>query len=132
MKFRNNIVLGMLSLLFVTASISCKKDDSSSSSYPKTVTIEYKVTNITGVNAVDVNYTNETGAVATFNAIALPWSKKITRTVNVNDATLLQITTDNTASNKKVKTEIYINDQLVKSQTPEGNFIYDQLIYIFQ
>lgn len=132
MKLRRNVALAILILLGVTTSIGCKKDNTSSNSYPKTVTIEYKVTNIAGVSTIDVNYGNETGAIATFNALTLPWSKRITRTINANDAAFLQVTTDNSATNKKVKTEIYVNDQLVKSQTPEGNFIYDQLIYVFQ
>ncbi len=132
MKFRSNFVLGMLSLLVVTTSIGCKKDDSSSSSYPKDVTIEFKVTNITGVSSVDVTYPNETGGLVNANNVALPWSRSFTRNVKFNDVLLMGVSATGASATAKIKCDILINGTVVATKSPEGSTIYDQVLHTFQ
>jgi len=120
-------------LLFAVVFSSCSKskdDDGPSSSYPQEVTIEYRVTTTTSaINNSDVKFTNETGGLSIVDAAALPWSKKIKRTVNKNEVLGLSITTSVGGS---VKTEILVNDKVVKTETFTGtSFVYGITQYQF-
>jgi hypothetical protein len=112
-------------LLFATVFISCKKDkdddDGSPSSYPKDVTIEYRITTPTSaIKNADVTYTNETGGLSNLDAAALPFSKKFTRKVNRYDNVALSVTSTIGGS---IKTEILVNDKVVTTQTFTGTSI---------
>lgn len=107
-------------LLSVSLLVSCKKDkdDSPSSGFPKEVNIEYRVTTTTsGLNAADVTYTNETGGLSRIDAAALPFSKKVKKTVNQYDVIGIS-TTANVGGN--LKAEILVNDKVVKTETFSG------------
>ncbi|AXY72858.1 hypothetical protein D3H65_02235 [Paraflavitalea soli] len=103
-------------LLSASLLFSCKKDkDNDNSSYPKDVTIEYRVTTTTsGLNAADVNYTNETGGMSSIDLAPIPFSKKITKRVNQYEVIGLSVTA---IKNGNLKTEILVNDKLVKTET---------------
>lgn len=109
-------------LLSVSLLFSCKKDkDGDNSSYPKDVTIEYRITTTTsGLNAADVTYTNETGGMSNIDLAALPFSKKFTKRVNQYE-TLGLSTTATKGGN--LKAEILVNDKVVKTETYTGTSI---------
>lgn len=106
-------------LLSATLLFSCKKSkDDDKSSYPKEVTIEYRVTTTTsGLNAADVTYTNETGGMSDIDLAALPFSKKITKTVNQYE--VIGISTS-VGKGGNLKAEILVNDKVVKTETFTG------------
>ncbi len=107
-------------LLFISISIfpmllsSCSKDDdSSSSSYPKQVSITYSVSSATTASAVLITYKNEKGVDINVTNAALPYIKTFTRTVNKNDVLSLGYGTN---TNQTVKLEIFVNNSSVKSK----------------
>jgi len=96
--------------------ISCNRDndDSGSGSYPKQVSVVYKVTSTTTSAATLVQYKNETGANVDVPNATLPYTKTFNRTVNKNDVLALSYGTN---TNQTVKLEILVNNVSVKTQT---------------
>lgn len=96
--------------------ISCNRDndDSGSNSYPKQVSVVYKVTSTTASAATLVQYKNETGANTDVPNAALPYTKTFNRTVNKNDILSLAYGTN---TSQTVKLEILVNNVSVKTQT---------------
>ncbi len=77
-------LISTMMLIFV----SCKKDKAEDPTkiYPKNASIEYKCTLTSGTpSGLDIIYTNESGGTTRLTNVALPFSKKINRTVNAND-----------------------------------------------
>lgn len=107
---KTSLFIGVLILIVV----SCKKSNSDiDRSYPKQVSITYRVTSITTNNLASITYDNESGGQTTANNPTLPFTKIITKTVNkYNNITLGYFV--NPA--QTVKLEILVNDQVVKSQ----------------
>jgi hypothetical protein len=133
MKFRCKSLLAVLSLFVVVATTGCKKDgDSSSNSYPKDVSIEYKVTNVSGVGTIDISYNNASGGLTQLQDVPLPWSVKFDRKVNKDDVIILQVAQGGLSANAKVKCDLNINGTLAASKTPEGSFIFDQVLHQFK
>lgn len=120
----------LASLFFISLySTSCKKK--SDDSYPKTVSIQYKITPSAGITqATSVVYLNETGALTTLTNQALPFSKTINRTVNKGDALTLR---GDASGNGSLQLEILVNNTVVKSATPTGtSTITGQITYQFK
>lgn len=119
-------------LLSATLLFSCKKDkdDAPSSGFPKEVTIEYKITATAGgITAADVTYTNETGGLSTVDNAALPFSKKIKRTVNKYD--VIGLTTTSSVGGG-LKAEILVDTKVVKSETFTGtSYVHGIFSYQF-
>jgi len=106
---------------------SCKKDDvNSPASFPKQVTISYKVTSSTTNSLTSISFTNETGGLSTVTSPTLPFTKTLTKTV-----TKYEIVTVGYGTNpaKDVRLEILVNNQSVKSQ--DNNAVYAAMSYTF-
>ena len=122
--------LASLLVLIVFFATGCSKDDNSSGGYPKNVTIEYKLTPSAGITVADVGYTNETNAVSTLFGQALPFTKQITRTVNKLDNAGLTVTAIGSGN---IKMEIFVDGNLVKTETPSSTSVVQGTIaYVFQ
>lgn len=67
-------------MAIVLLGTACKKDKKSG--FPRTVTIEYKVSSNSGLNTADITYTNETGGLTDADNASLPFSRTITKTLN--------------------------------------------------
>jgi hypothetical protein len=117
-------------LLSVSLLFSCKKDKDGDSGYPKDVTIEYRVTTTTsGFNAADVTYNNETGGRSDIDNAAIPFSKKITKRVDKYETIGLSVTA---ARGGDLKTEILVNDKVVKTETyTSTSIVHGVLVYQF-
>lgn len=111
-------------LLSATLLFSCKKDkdnDDTPSGFPKEVNIEYKVTATAGnLTKADVTFTNETGGISSVDDAALPFSKKLKKTVNKYE--VLAISTTSTLPGG-LKAEILIDNKVVKTETYTGNTV---------
>jgi hypothetical protein len=115
MRFRSILAA---SVLIVSASCGKDDDDPAPSSYPKNVSIEYKVSSPSGLNtAGSVIYKNETGGLTTLSNVALPFSKKINVTVNRYDN--LSVTVTHPVSGT-MKLEILVDNVVAKSQEFTG------------
>ncbi len=123
-NFKSLTLISIFSLLI----ISCSSDSNSSNnnSYPKQVTITYKVTSTSTNNATLIQYRNETGGVTDVPNPPLPYIKTITRTVNQSDIATLGC---GTSSTQTVKLEIVVDDAVVKSQ--ESTTTSSAIVYVF-
>ena len=121
----------LLASLFLISlySTSCKKK--SDDGYPKTVSIQYKITPSAGISqTTSVVYMNESGALTTLTNHALPFSKTISRTVSKGDALTLR---GDATGNGSLQLEILVNNTVVKSATPTGtSTITGQITYQFK
>lgn len=108
---------------------ACKKNDSagSNSSFPKQVSITYRVTSTAQDSLNLITYSNETGGNSTVNNPRLPFTKTISKTVNKYEIISLGYFVNPA---KVVKMEVLIDDQIVKSQ--ETNLSNSALSYTFQ
>lgn len=59
---------------------ACKKDKKSG--FPRTVSIEYKVSSNSGLSTADITYTNESGGLTDVDNASLPFSRTISKTLN--------------------------------------------------
>ena len=125
-------ILLVASVLFMSA--SCSKDDDDQdpppSSYPKTVSVEYKITSPSGLTtAGSITYKNETGGLTTISNTSLPFSKKMNITVNRYDNLSLSVT--HTVSGN-MKLEILIdNVSKVAQEFPGSPVITGTVPYVF-
>ncbi|SDD32417.1 hypothetical protein [Niabella drilacis] len=111
MKLLKTYLFVGLIILLVT---SCKKSGSGTdNTYPKQVSITYKVSSTTTNNLASITYDNETGGQTTANNPTLPFTKVITKTVNKNNIVTLGYFVNPAQT---VKLEILINSEVVKSQ----------------
>ena len=94
--------------------VSCRSDNSdnnsSSNSYPKQVSITYKISSTTTSSLLHIGYKNETGGTTDVNNPSLPFTKTFTRTVNQFDNLSLSCSS-NTA--QTVKLEILVDNKVV-------------------
>ncbi len=112
MKRINYIIA--FALIFPVA-ISCKKSSTGeNSTYPKAVTITYKVSSTTANSLVLITYDNESGGQTTVDNPSLPFSKSISKTVNKYNIITLGYFVNPAQT---VKLEILVNNQVVKSQS---------------
>ena len=100
--------------LFILLAASCKKTDSNTdNTYPKQVSITYRVSSTTTNNLVSITYDNETSGQTTADNPPLPFTKSVTRTVNKNNIVTLGYFVNPAQT---VKLEILVNNEVVKSQ----------------
>lgn len=127
--FRSVTVILLIAVLSVfTACRSDSNDDSSSgSTYPKQVSITYKVTSTTASSASLIKYKSETGGDIDVPNASLPFSKTFSLKVNNGDVITLAY---GTHINQTVKLEILINNNSVKSQ--EFSSTSGAIVYLFQ
>ncbi len=113
---KTKLVYFLVAIFASLTIISCNRDndDSGSNSYPKQVSVVYKVTSTTATAATLVQYKNETGANTDVPNAALPYTKTFNRTVNKNDVLSLGYGTN---TSQTVKLEILVNNVSVKTQT---------------
>ncbi len=128
MKTIKSLAVIFLMVILVIFSNSCRSDSNddnpSGSTYPKQVSITYKVTSTTTSSASLIKYTNETGGNTDVPTPSLPFTKTFNRTVNKGDVITLAYGTN---ANQSVKLEILINNASVKSQeftSTSGALVY--------
>lgn len=126
-KFALLLVFLGVSFFLINCSSDSNDDGGSSNTYPKQVTITYKVIGINTSTATLVTYKNETGGITNVENVSLPYTKTITRTVNKNDDASLGYGTNTTTS---VRLEISVNNTVQKSQ--DFNSTSGALVYLFQ
>lgn len=108
--FKTALFIGLI-ILFAA---SCKKSDSNTDNiYPKQVSITYRVSSTTTNSLVSISFDNETGGVTTVDNPALPFTKTIIKSVNKYNIITLGYFVNPA---QKVKLEILVNNQVVKSQ----------------
>ena len=114
-------IVTMLAAVVMFASCGKDKDGpGQSGSYPKEVSIEYRVTTSSGLAKINISYTNETGGHTVLSDSAIPFTKKFKRTVNMGDDASVGVTSYTAGT---VKVEILVNDKVVKSEVFSGNEI---------
>ena len=128
MKTFKSLSVILLTVFLAIFSNSCRSDSNddnpSGSTYPKQVSITYKVTSATTSSASIIKYKNETGGDTDVANPSLPYSKTINRTVNKGDVLTLAYGTN---TNQTVKLEILVNNASVLSQeftTSSGAIVY--------
>ena len=110
----------MLTTLFLHA---CNKSDDPSPSFPKNVTVEYKISG-TGLSKVEiVRYTNATGGTTSLSEISIPFSVSFNRMTDAGDDLVLSVLHSIPSSTEplSVKLEIYVDNKLVETETYEGS-----------
>ncbi len=94
--------------------VSCRSDNSdnnsSSNSYPKQVSITYKISSTTTSSLLHIAYKNETGGTTDINNLSLPFTKTFTRTVNRFDNLSLSCSSN---TSQTVKLEILVDNKVV-------------------
>ena len=131
MKTFKSLSVILLTVFLAIFSLSCRHDSNddnppSGSTYPKQVSITYKVTSATTSSASIINYKNETGGDTDVANPSLPYSKTINRTVNKGDVLTLAYGTN---TNQTVKLEILVNNVVVKSE--ENTTTASAIVYQF-
>lgn len=113
-----------ITFMFLVAALtsSCSKDknnvDDPRAGYPKTVTIEYKVTALSaGLTKLDIRYTNETGADTDLTDQALPFTKTVRKSVAYAESAVVSI---NSMLPGSAKLEIYVDGKPVASSSPSS------------
>ncbi len=134
MKTKLFLFSALISTMVLTL-VSCKKDKDKdpTKTYPKNASIEYKCTVTSGTpSSLSIIYTNESGGSSTLTNVALPFSKKINRTVNANDDVTMGFTAVGPGG---IKGEIYVDGKLVDSKTASNsssNAFTETVLYIWQ
>ncbi|WP_342330307.1 hypothetical protein [Pedobacter sp. FW305-3-2-15-E-R2A2] len=136
LQLKNNLLTRIAFMLLAVGLISaCSKDkdkyDDPRAGYPKTVTIDYKVTQTAGnVGLTDIRYTNETGAFTSLDNQALPFSKKITKKVEFGESATISTYT---AGPGTIKLEILVDGKVVETASPVSNtYINHNISYQFK
>ncbi len=117
-------LLVVLATTLISLFSACSKDDDSGNSYPKEVSITYKVSSTTTNMASLIQYRNETGGNTDVPSATLPYSVTFDRTVNRGDVLSLGYGTN---TGQTVKLEILVNNSPVVSQefsTTSGAIVY--------
>lgn len=111
-------LIAALTVLFASCGKDKNKFDDPRTGYPKNVTIQYKITPVSGTTAGRVVYTNETGADTDLPTnTAIPFTKTITKKVAF--AEILMLTFSSSAPGS-AKLEILVDNKVVSTATPSG------------
>lgn len=97
--------------------------------YPRTVSIEYRVTS-SNLEVTDVIFANETGGNSIESDVALPFSKKFSRSVKLHDHASIAVTTH---GDGQLNVEILVDDEVVETKTYSGDsLVMGTTVYIFE
>jgi len=129
--FKFSVTSCMAMLVLVT---SCSKDNDdqpeTGNTYPKEVSIEYRITSTTGLGTADVLYVNETGGRTSVDNVTLPYSLKLKRTVKNLDNAAISFSK---SASGTAKSEILVDDKVVKTESFSGtSYISGTILYLFQ
>lgn len=106
----------ILTLLMAVAVLgtSCKKDkdDNPQSGFPRTVSVEYRVSS-SGLSKADVEYTNETKGLTEIENASLPFSKKVD--IRLTEPVAIGLTSASFVGGN-LKLEILVNGKSVQAQ----------------
>lgn len=131
-------ILKLLSFSFVVvlcltiSSCSKKSDDPSpTDSYPKKVSVEYRITSPSGLTTLySIVRRNATGATELFSNQSLPYSYKFDMTAKQFDALLINGTSHTGGT---IDCEIFVDGKSVDKKTGSGNTLTDiTATYVFQ
>jgi hypothetical protein len=106
---------------------ACGGDDEAPS-YPRQANVEYSVTSSTLTKAT-ILYTNETGGDNYETAVALPFTKTLTATVNQNDHLGLSATSTESGT---INLVIKVDGQQVEAKSYTGDLVNGTIVYLFQ
>lgn len=112
---RVNVLIHGVGLLIICLAPRCSEKDASSP-YPKTVSIEYRITS-PDLAVLNFSYTNDTGGTTHESGVVLPFTKKITRTVNYLDGTMV----DTLVALGTIDVKILVDGVVVESATCTGS-----------
>ena len=97
--------------------------------YPRTVSIEYRVTS-SNLEATDVIFANETGGNSIESDVALPYSKKISRSVKLHDHAAISVSSEAAG---QLEVEILVDDEVVETKTYSGDsIVMGSTVYMFE
>lgn len=121
---KKTTILTRLSVLVLTTLFlnACSKSDDPKPSYPKDVSVQYKISG-TGLGKIEIlRYTNATGGTTSLTETAIPFSVSFNRTVNAGDDLVLSVLHSIPSSTDPLsaKLEIYVDNKLVETETYEG------------
>ncbi|HEY9177375.1 MAG TPA: hypothetical protein VIN07_06770 [Flavipsychrobacter sp.] len=108
-------------LLFTAFFTGCGKANDNSTSpntYPKQVSVTYRVSSQSETTLNSTHYTNETGGLNQVQNFELPFSKSVSMSVNSGDDLYLSYSDPD---GPNVKLEILVDNTVVKTQTFTGN-----------
>ena len=121
---KKTTILTRLSVLVLTTLFlnACSKSDDPKPSYPKDVSVQYKISG-TGLGKIEIlRYTNATGGTTSLTETTIPFSVSFNRTVNAGDDLVLSVLHSIPSSTDPLsaKLEIYVDNKLVETETYEG------------
>lgn len=125
----------ILSSFFILQGCKKDKDDSPApATYPKTVNIQYKVTSAAGfTQLLQLQYTNETGGIASQTNTPLPFNKTLSKTVNKYEVLILSFAAVGAG---QLKGEILVDGTVVATKSFTGDTgsstVPGQVTYTFQ
>lgn len=120
----------LMAVALLGTSCSKDKDDKKDSGFPRTVTVEYKITSSTGLNAADVDFTNETMGMSTIDNAAVPFTKKMD--LKLTEPAGIALSATSTVGGS-LKLEIFVNGKSVQTQTFSGtSIVHGVLPHYFQ
>lgn len=125
-SLRHLFLLAFSAILFISCRSDSNDDNSGGNTYPKQVSITYRITSTTKSSLFHIAYKNEIGGTTEVNNPALPFTKTFTRTVNQFDN--LSLSCSSTTS-QTVKLEILVDNKVVNS-TENTNTI-SSVAYVF-
>ncbi|BEV05956.1 hypothetical protein [Chryseobacterium gambrini] len=104
------LLLAFSALFLISCRSDSSDDNSGGSSYPKQVSITYRITSTTTSSLLHIGYKNETGGTTDVNNPSLPFTKTFTRMVNQFDNLSLSCSSNTTQT---VKLEILVDNKVV-------------------
>lgn len=129
-----NIISSLCVLVLVTLLFNACKSDDPKPSYPKNISVTYKVSG-TGLSKVEsLRYTNATGGSTSLVDSTIPFSVSFNRTITAGNDLVISVSHSNSAAATPVKLtlEIYVDNVLVKTETYEGaGRVSGSVVYIF-
>jgi hypothetical protein len=108
----------LMAVALLGTSCSKDKDDKKDSGFPRTVTVEYKVTSNSSLNKADVGYTNETLGRTDIDDAALPFYKKVD--IKLTEPVAIGISSASFVGGN-LKLEIIVNGKSVAAQEFNSN-----------
>ena len=129
---RMTILIGLLCIVLFSG---CDKEDASG--FPKKVSIEYRITGISGVDGplTSVSFTNETGGSTDLVNQSFPFSRTIISTLNAGDDATLSFRYGNGSggTNVSIKMEILVDGKLINTETVNSSnaVVIAAIAYVF-